>query len=1364
MPPRTASLSAIAVNSWQACLRRDGTSTRGGLRAWLLAAGWAIALIATGGASLARQRAFVAWRCAERVESLKTVMNATRTTLSEVLWRWQRGIARALLLTGALAGMALGTVAYAQIVYKNASSATALAAPPNPAASSATIAGAAGTPTITHINAGGVATREGCGNISPAIPGGNVDDLLIALVNVRENGATVATPGGWNFLYSDTHTAGGAELQVFIFYRIATGSDALTVAQSGTCSSMAGRVSRFRNVDKDQPFLNVPIPAANVVMQVSNNIDTGTETTVHPIAMVLVASFVNDNNTITEAGGWNVSFESPLNLNRDLALNLHYQLQTTAGAKSISDWSISASDANIGIIFSLRPAGLRIVKPAGTVAGDVLVASIGFRPSCCDTPAANYGITAPSGWTALPRLDNAPGAGVVPSNSLAVYWKVAGASEPAAYQWSFSTSGGATFDAAAGGILTFSGVEAVAPVIGVEENGRQTTASDQTTPSITAPAANTILVTSHSYASPTTAPWTAPSGMTTAVDNKAGAQSTAIFYGVQAVAGPTGTKQAVPTPDDDIGNAHILALRSATPGTALTIPIPTGTVANDVMIAAITVRGADRSITPPLGWDEVRRTEQTTGTANLQVFYVRAAGGSEPASYTWTLAATNTGAVGGILSFSGVDTTAPIVANAIDNHGGNLSPGTGGAVTANSINTNVSGTVAVSAHSFVSADNWSPAAPVDVPSRTVPNVVGISLAMYHYAAQASPGPTGDKTATALNDSDTGIGQILALKPAPPPAPAVGGFNAYETSTAGGAITGVIKTKIAGGATSLDIIALNPAKNAILTNFTGTVRVEVLDASNNTGALDGNGCRATWTVIQTLSPDPAFIAGDNGRKTISFTQANSFPDARLRITYPAGAPTVTGCSNDNFAIRPNTLASFAVTDTDWQTAGTARTLNDVTFGTVTHKAGRTLSVRATAVNTAAATTTNYVGAPTATLSACGSAACTATFGTMSLGASFVAGQLASDVASYDNIGSFQLELVDSSFASVDAGAGDSSALEREIRSGTIDVGRFVPDHFAVALNTPAFGTACGAGFTYVGQAFDYTTAPVIIVTARNFANNTTTLYEDNWWRITNATLTGKSYAAATGALDVSGLPGTDPTVFAAGAGTGTLTFSSGTGIFFDRTTPVAPFDADISLAINVIDADGVAYASNPARFGQPAPGNGIAFDNAKEMRFGQLAISNAYGSQLVPLQLRMEVQHWNGTAFVTNTDDDCTSLAATNFEMRDFTQNLAACETSLTVGAFSNGRATAQLSGPGSSNTGGVFLIPRLDSSVSGAPQTCIAGTLQPVVGANRPYLQAKWDSTDEDSDGLMFDDDPESQATFGTYRGAEEVIFIRENF
>ena len=597
-----------------------------------------------------------------------------------------------------------------------------------------------------------------------------------------------------------------------------------------------------------------------------------------------------------------------------------------------------------------------------------------------------------------------------------------------------------------------------------------------------------------------------------------------------------------------------------------------------------------------------------------------------------------------------------------------------------------------------------------------------------------------------------------------PAPAAGGFNAYESSTAGSPIAGVIKTKIAGSTISLDMIALNAAKTAIATTFAGTVRVEVLNASNNSGALDANGCRPTWTVIQTLSPDPTFT---DGRDAISFTQANSYPNVRLRITYPAGAPTVTGCSTDNFAIRPNTFAGLAVTDTDWQTTASPglRALNLLTFAatTPTHKAGRPFSVRATARNAAGApaTTTNYAGAPTATLSACAGAACTASFGALTLNTTFAAGQLASDVASYDNVGSFRLELIDSSFASVDAG--DSSALEREIRSGTIDVGRFVPDHFAVSLNAPVFGTACGS-FTYIGQAFNYTTAPVITVTGQDFANNTTTLYAGNWFRITDTSLTGKTYTAAVGSLDVTGVTGADPVIDPA---LRTLTFGSGTGVFFTRTTPTAPaspYNADISLAINVIDADGVTLATNPARFSQATSGNGIAFSAGKPMRFGRLALRNANGSQLSTLPVQVEAQYWLGApsnTFVTNTADTCTSIAAGTVAMSNFTDNLSGsptCETAISGGGvLSAGRRALLLAAPGNANNGGVNLTVNLGASAAGSTCTTALGAPVAATTANLPHLQGNWT-------GGAHSVNPSGRATFGVYKGAGEVIFIRENF
>ncbi len=601
-------------------------------------------------------------------------------------------------------------------------------------------------------------------------------------------------------------------------------------------------------------------------------------------------------------------------------------------------------------------------------------------------------------------------------------------------------------------------------------------------------------------------------------------------------------------------------------------------------------------------------------------------------------------------------------------------------------------------------------------------------------------------------------------------PTPGGFNAYETSTAAGATTGVIQTKIAGSTVSLDMIALNTTKTAILTGFADTVRVEVLDSSNNSGVLDANSCRSTWTTIQTLSPDPVFIVSDNGRKTISFTVPEAYSDVRLRITYPAGAPTTTGCSTDNFAIRPNALTALSVSDADWMTAGITRTLNDVTFGSVTHKAGRPFRVSANAVNAAGAPaiTANYTGAPTATLSACAGAACTATFGALSLGTTFVAGQLASNVATYDNVGAFQLQLVDSSFAGVDASdtAGDCTAAGRYVCSASIAVGRFVPDHFAVSYNTPEFGTACSAGnFTYLGQTFNYrvTAAPVITVLAENAANNPTTLYSGSWWRITSGSLTGKSYTAASGALDTSGITGTDPVINDAGSGSGSLSFSSGTGLFFTRATPVAPFDAEISLAIDVIDADGVAYASNPARFGAASAGNGIAFSdgnalttNDKQMRFGRLRVGGASGSQLLPLQVPFEAQYWSGTVFVTNAEDTCTTLAAANIGLGNYLGNLNAPETTVTAvtSPLQAGRGRITLSAPGAGNQGSVDVTLNL----GGGANADACNAFAPVATAgNKAYLRGAWCTPPG-----TYSKDPSVRARFGINRGSDQTIYRRE--
>ncbi len=121
---------------------------------------------------------------------------------------------------------------------------------------------------------------------------------------------------------------------------------------------------------------------------------------------------------------------------------------------------------------------LTITKPAGTIENDVMVAAIGVS---ANAPV----ITPPAGWVLVRKMDN----GAVNANSLAVYYKVATATEPANYAWGLSASTGA-----AGGIQTFYNVDITFPIDA--ENG-QTTASGTShiAPGITTTVANTMLVT-----------------------------------------------------------------------------------------------------------------------------------------------------------------------------------------------------------------------------------------------------------------------------------------------------------------------------------------------------------------------------------------------------------------------------------------------------------------------------------------------------------------------------------------------------------------------------------------------------------------------------------------------------------------------------------------------------------------------------------------------------------------------------------------------------------------------------------------------------------------------------------------------------
>lgn len=322
------------------------------------------------------------------------------------------------------------------------------------------------------------------------------------------------------------------------------------------------------------------------------------------------------------------------------------------------------------------------------------------------------------------------------------------------------------------------------------------------------------------------------------------------------------------------------------------------------------------------------------------------------------------------------------------------------------------------------------------------------------------------------------------------------FNAFETSTATTATSGVIKTKISGTGFNLGIVALTSTPT-VSTGFTGTVKVELVDSSSTSSSC------STWPLVQSL-PDQTFTTADQGRHTVSgISVTNAWKNVRVRISYPVTSPTIISCSTDNFAIRPSALI-ITVSDQDAQTAGTVRALdNTMVPGGTVHKAGRPFTIMATAQNSLGSTTTNYTGSPTATVSQCATTGgvCPSTLGTFSSGTwTASAGVVTSNTASYSDVGAFDLQLQDTTFAAVDQSDGSTTAeryipsLNAARTSNKTTVGRFVPDHFMVsqvALTPRTDISACsGSSFTYMNEPF----GTGFRLTAQNAMNVTTSNYD------------------------------------------------------------------------------------------------------------------------------------------------------------------------------------------------------------------------------------------------------------------------------
>jgi hypothetical protein len=257
-------------------------------------------------------------------------------------------------------------------------------------------------------------------------------------------------------------------------------------------------------------------------------------------------------------------------------------------------------------------------------------------------------------------------------------------------------------------------------------------------------------------------------------------------------------------------------------------------------------------------------------------------------------------------------------------------------------------------------------------------------------------------------------------------------------------------------------------------------------------------------------------------------------------------------------------------------------------------------------------------------------------------------------------------------------GDGDYLGAGTVSGTQagNVGRFYADHFDVVVTTQCAGFAYGGqpGVPAVtGQPF------TVVATAMNGKGGTAINYNAGSFA-KNVNLTLASGGGA-GSLYVDAVAGGNGAIPAGkfALGVGQVAFNEATGrisyVFGAFPT------ATTAIAVHGEDADS---ASGTALM---AGANGSA-----SVRAGRLALTNAYGNELLPLNVPVRTQYWTTGGWVINAGDSCTTLTVPTSGNGGLTNALSTKTTATLSSPLVAGDARFRLSAPGAGNAGVVDII------------------------------------------------------------------------
>lgn len=366
------------------------------------------------------------------------------------------------------------------------------------------------------------------------------------------------------------------------------------------------------------------------------------------------------------------------------------------------------------------------------------------------------------------------------------------------------------------------------------------------------------------------------------------------------------------------------------------------------------------------------------------------------------------------------------------------------------------------------------------------------------------------------------------------------------------------------------------------------------------------------------------------------------------------------------------------------------------------------------------------------------------------------------------------------ASIEINVSDTNYLSQTdlIPSGSISA-TYTPTHYVASDNSPQLANSCSV-YSYLGEALSWADGQeaVLSLTATNAVGEATEFAELSWaFDIDNMAVemvsnvyeeqTASYIGTLSADINVGLTMGDDADL------DGTRTYQiSGPNLVYAKPitvinpeTEIRPFTSDVTLTIPaaaLTDENGTGVKASYDPDDLTYVDYVIEDIGGSSNRYGRLKIDNAFGSELDPLSMYITLQYFDGTNWVTNSDDVCTSLSEGLFTIDGVSEfydeddfdsgngdgySLEPDNTALTHLTINDGDTSV-------TSSSGIITLPFAATGDGNVGEITVELDL-----SSFDWLNYDWDQngTIDSVDTLLT-----GTLVFGRYRGNDRVIFKRE--